>query len=343
MLSKSDATGFWRYVWNSENRLVAVYKNNKTVRYQYDALGRRVSRHGKGVGTTAKYTYDGQDVILDESSEGTVKYQNGLGIDNKLKITSNGISKYFLQDHLGSTIGLTDSNGNVVSSAGYDSFGNSTNSLGTRYQYTGREFDEFTGLYYYRARWYDANLGRFISEDPVGFAGGDINLFGYVKNNPANFSDPLGLFPEGLPSHEIQRRKEQCEAIRELLRREQAEGTGAASWLSSVTFGGDTSLQALNNRTNGNIPINGKEFDLDWYMDANAVTGEFSPILGPAAYAGGKLIWSGSNYIRGHEQTYPLPYQDPGEFEAVMALSRRNKYSDLFNQTWFEDYCPCEK
>lgn len=192
MLSKSDPTGFWRYVWDSENHLVAVYKNNKSVRYQYDALGRRVSRRGKGVGVTAKYTYDGQDVILDESSEGTVKYQNGLGIDNKLKITSNGISRYFLQDHLGSTVGLTDSSGNLTSSASYDSFGNSTNNLTTRYQYTGREYDEFTGLYYYRARWYDANLGRFISEDPVGFAGG-INWFSYVKNNPLNLNDPFGL------------------------------------------------------------------------------------------------------------------------------------------------------
>ena len=165
------------------------------MRYQYDALGRRVSRQGKSVGVTAKYTYDGLDVILDDGGEGIVKYQNGLGIDNKLKMVSNGNAKYFLQDHLGSTVSLTDSSGAVVSSANYDSFGNSTNNLTTRYQYTGREKDEFTGLMYYRARWYDANLGRFISEDPIGFAGGDANLFGYVKNNPQNFVDATGLYP----------------------------------------------------------------------------------------------------------------------------------------------------
>lgn len=120
------------------------------------------------------------------------KYQNGLGIDNKLKISLNGTAQYFLADHLGSTVSLTDASGNVSSSANYDSFGNSTNNLTTRYGYTGREYDNFTGLYFYRARWYDSNLGRFISEDPIGFGGGDVNLYGYVFNNPVMLTDPSG-------------------------------------------------------------------------------------------------------------------------------------------------------
>jgi len=103
-----------------------------------------------------------------------------------------GKVKYFLADHLGSTNGLADASGNVVSFVAYDSFGNASGNLATRYQYTGREFDNFTGLHYYRARWYDGNLGRFISEDPIGFAGGDINLYGYVWNNPIKLVDPQG-------------------------------------------------------------------------------------------------------------------------------------------------------
>ena len=97
-------------------------------------------------------------------------YQNAPGIDNKLKMENSGVSQYFLADHLGSTIGLTDSSGSLTDSTSYDSFGNAANSLSTRYQFTGREFDDTTGLYYYRARWYDAQIGRFISEDPIGFA-----------------------------------------------------------------------------------------------------------------------------------------------------------------------------
>lgn len=160
--------------------------------FHYDALGRRVSRHGKTLGST-KYTYDGLDVVMDDDfNNGIVKYRNGLGIDDKLKMVSSGNAKYFLQDHLGSTTGLADSSGAITSSASYDSFGNSTNNLTTRYRYTGREFDSFTGLYFYRARWYDASLGRLISEDPIGFQGGDINLFAYVGNNPLKFTDPTG-------------------------------------------------------------------------------------------------------------------------------------------------------
>jgi RHS repeat-associated protein len=104
---------------------------------------------------------------------------------------------YFVQDHLGSTNALTDATGNVVSSATYDSYGNTTGNIATRYQYTGREKDDATGLTYYRARWYSGELGRFISEDPIGFGGRDINLFGYVHNNSINRKDPLGLLDRG--------------------------------------------------------------------------------------------------------------------------------------------------
>ena len=106
-----------------------------------------------------------------------------------------GRSGHFLQDNHGSAVALTDASGSITSSASYDSFGNSTNNLTTRYQFTGREKDDFTGLYYYRARWYDEQLGRFISEDPIGLSGG-INEFAYIGNNPLSGTDSSGLTPE---------------------------------------------------------------------------------------------------------------------------------------------------
>jgi RHS repeat-associated protein len=155
-------------------------------------LGQRTERY-VGANST-KFTYDGDDVLLDVNFDGSfVKYVNGLGIDDKIRQTVNGQAQYFVQDHLGSTNALTDATGNVISSATYDSFGNATGNLATRYGYTGREKDADTGLYYYRARWYDSNLGRFISEDPIGFKGGDINIYNYAWNSPNNFTDPLGL------------------------------------------------------------------------------------------------------------------------------------------------------
>ena len=140
-----------------------------------------------------------QDVVKDINSDGsTVDYLNGLGIDNKLRLTDSRLAAtgplYFLQDHLGSTTGLTNSSGAVVAQISYDSFGNSTAGANlTRYNYTGRELDSDTGLYYYRARWYDPKVGRFISEDPIGFGGG-INQFAYVSNNPKNSKDPSGFY-----------------------------------------------------------------------------------------------------------------------------------------------------
>jgi RHS repeat-associated protein len=62
------------------------------------------------------------------------------------------------------------------------------------FQFTGRENDGLAGLYYYRARYYDSDLRRFISEDPIGTRGGP-NLYAYAANNPVSFSDPLGLQP----------------------------------------------------------------------------------------------------------------------------------------------------
>ena len=61
------------------------------------------------------------------------------------------------------------------------------------FSYTGREYDDESGLYFYRARYFDANTGRFLSEDPIRFRAGDQNFYRYVRNNPLNNNDPFGL------------------------------------------------------------------------------------------------------------------------------------------------------
>ncbi len=193
-IQKSEGSNFWRYTWDYENRLVEAATRKEKARYKYDALGRRVERNLRFSKERTRFTHDGLDVVMDNDAEiGIAKYQNGLGIDDKLKLTNTGGASYFLRDHLGSTVGLANSNAAVTSSNSYDSFGNSTGNLASRYQYTGREFDNFSGQHYYRARFYDSNLGRFTSEDPIGFKGGDINLYGYVWNDPMHYVDPMGL------------------------------------------------------------------------------------------------------------------------------------------------------
>ena len=196
LLTKTDSQRTTTFTWNEENRLTQVsLPGGLGVNYKYDGLGRRIQRT-TSAGSDERYVHDGRDVLLDLNADGSVAktYLNGPGIDNHLRQTSSttGVS-YYLTDHLGSTAGLTDTGGNVVEQQSYDSFGNSTGSSLTRYGYTGRELDPDTGLMYYRARWYDPQAGRFVSEDPIGFGGGDINLYGYVWQSPLNNSDPLGL------------------------------------------------------------------------------------------------------------------------------------------------------
>jgi RHS repeat-associated protein len=166
--------------------------SGQAVAYSYDAFGRRVGRNAGG--TTTGFLYDGADVVLDKASDGSsVDYLNGPGIDNKLRQTSAAGVLYFLADHLQSTVALSDGAGNVLERLQYDAFGAGAGSSRTRYDYAGRERDAASGLLYFRARWYDPQQGRFISEDPIGFASGGTNLFVYVGNEPVLLKDPSGL------------------------------------------------------------------------------------------------------------------------------------------------------
>ena len=192
-LTKTSQQGTTTYQWDARERLTQVTRpDGQTVNYSYDALGRRSTRTTAGVTTT--FLYDGADVVLDRTSNGgETDYLNATGVDEKLRQSSPATGPlYFLQDHLGSTTSLTDAGGNVVERQDYDPFGETQGSALTRYGYTGRERDDVTGLVYYRARWYDPQQGRFISEDPSGFDGG-LNKYVYADNEPINSIDPYGL------------------------------------------------------------------------------------------------------------------------------------------------------
>jgi RHS repeat-associated protein len=193
MTSKSDGSGTTQLQWDFENRLTTVVTPSAgSVTYKYDALGRRI-QSAPSTGASTNFTYDGDDVAQDKTSAGVItEYLNGPGIDNKIRQKTGTTLYYFAQDHLGSTTALTDSTGALVERETYDAYGNTSGSARTRYGFTGRERDSLTGLQYNRARWYDAQVGRFISEDPIAFRGGD-NWYAYVDNNPSTFIDPLGL------------------------------------------------------------------------------------------------------------------------------------------------------
>ena len=164
--SKTDALGTTNYQWDARGRLTQVHlADGQTVSYGYDALGRRASRTAGNA--TTSFLYDEADVVLDRASDNSqVAYLNGSAIDDKLRQTDTQTGPlYFLQDQLGSTTALTDSSGGVVERSQYETFGGGAGSSLTRFTYTGREKDNLTGLMYYRARWYDPQQARFLSEE----------------------------------------------------------------------------------------------------------------------------------------------------------------------------------
>ncbi|MGH7887625.1 MAG: RHS repeat-associated core domain-containing protein, partial [Candidatus Binatia bacterium] len=191
--SKTDTSGTVAYQWDARGRLTqATLPNSQVVSYGYDALGRRANRAANNVTTT--FQYDGADVVIDRESGGSAyDYLNGLDIDEKLRQSGGAFGTlYFLQDHLSSTAALANTSGVLVEQQQYEAFGANAGSVRTRYQYTGRERDEMTGLMYNRARWFDPSQGRFLSEDPIGLSDG-LNFYTYVENAPLGYTDPLGL------------------------------------------------------------------------------------------------------------------------------------------------------
>ena len=201
--SNGDTT---TYEYDSENRLIQVTTPTSILIYLYDGIGRRVAKTINGVVT--KYVYDEKDIILelDENEQIKASYTRTLEIDELISVdrdtTGDGTLEttyFYHRDGLGSITAMTDSSGAVAQTYVYDSFGNiksSTGSVENEYTYTSREWDAEAELYYYRARHYDANAGRFLQEDPIAFAGG-INFYAYVNNNPVNYIDPLGLLTWG--------------------------------------------------------------------------------------------------------------------------------------------------
>ena len=184
------------YVWDAENRLVSVSQGGTTLAsFAYNGSGIRKTKTVGGVTTT--YVLDGASVVEERpSTGGTIKHFQGPGIDNVLAtMDASGVTSYYVRDHLGSIRQRTDASGNALLTRDYDPWGNPLVGTGVAgWAFTGQEWEPGTGLQYSRTRYYSPGLGRFVSNDPLGYDGGH-NLYGYVGNNPTNHTDPLGLMP----------------------------------------------------------------------------------------------------------------------------------------------------
>jgi RHS repeat-associated protein len=189
------------YEWDVQNRLIRVIVPNEgEVRFRYRADGMRVEKQVVG-GLTTKYIYDGQTVIGEIRSDGTKRWYvvGAMGYVCRIDEGANGeilARDYFVYDGLGSCRALVSSNGVIVAKYDYDVYGSVRDQEGQRansFKYVaqiGHPTDEETGLIYMRARYYDPEVGRFVSEDSIG--DGD-NWYVYTEVNPVNQVDRTGL------------------------------------------------------------------------------------------------------------------------------------------------------
>jgi RHS repeat-associated protein len=197
LISKTKAGFTQTLSWNSMGQLTQVVTNGVTTTFGYDGFGRRVR---KTVGaTTTRYLWDGDDLVMELDAAGNPvrEYSHFPGVDQPFAVrrSSDGAIFYYSQERPGHVAGLINTADQVVNRYEYDPWGqplSMTEAVPQPLKYGGREYDGETGFYYLRARYYDPELGRFISEDPVGLAGG-INPFAYLASAPTLGRDPFGL------------------------------------------------------------------------------------------------------------------------------------------------------
>jgi RHS repeat-associated protein len=210
-------SGKQTFGYDSENRLISAAVNGGATAsnfYDYDALDRRVTKTVGGTalnagGITTQYLLDGDEEIAELISGAVaLRYIPGPSTDDRIAVTTgssttNPTLTYFHVNHEGSVMEMTDGPGNDGATGNcpigvncirlaYDEYGFSPSApAGVAYRYTGRYFDAETGLYFYRARYYGPQVGRFLQMDPVGYAS-DVNAYTYVSNDPLNQVDPAG-------------------------------------------------------------------------------------------------------------------------------------------------------
>ncbi|MCL7377079.1 RHS repeat-associated core domain-containing protein [Streptomyces sp. 35G-GA-8] len=191
---KSD--GKRTYDWNARGELTGLTgTGGLSGTFAYDPLGTRSARTLGG--TTSKFLTDGSNPLAEQSGSGeTTATVATSGLDEYLTRTESGRTQIYLTDALGTVVGLADQDGTIATRYAYDPYGQPTASgaaSSNPYTFTGRESDG-TGLLYYRNRYYDPETGRFISQDPIGYAGGT-NLYQYALSSPTTYTDPSGNNP----------------------------------------------------------------------------------------------------------------------------------------------------
>ena len=197
LLEAAGAEGTTVFSYNVFHQQTAVtMSDGKRLENQYDAEYLRAGMVENGTVTT--FSYHNGELLAESSPDGDTisRYIPGYGVAAGWNREYNGYHYYHL-DEQNSTAYITGSSGEIENQYGYDAFGvlqNSREELPNRILYTGQQYDQTSGQYYLRARFYNPVLGRFVQEDV--YRGDGLNLYAYCKNNPVVYYDPSGYKEE---------------------------------------------------------------------------------------------------------------------------------------------------
>jgi RHS repeat-associated protein len=203
--SRTGTPGTFNFTWTYWGELAQI-NGGASANYYYDYRGRRFQKTIGGVTTT--FLYDRSNLIRDVTGSTTTDYLFARGLDAPIAMSRAGEAYYFGVDALGSISVIANSAGSVQNNFLYDSWGvvrNTPTGFASPFGYTARETSD-ASQDYYRARYYQPSVGRFVSEDPL--AGQTASaamrvpaLYVYAFNNPLRFGDPLGLEGCALPDN----------------------------------------------------------------------------------------------------------------------------------------------
>jgi RHS repeat-associated protein len=195
--SKTSVGGTTNYNWDARNRLSSISRSDGIVtNFRYDPLNNLISHSvGDANGRVVReFVVDDLTNVVNESRNTGESFEilTGRVLDDHLTVTeTNGPSHFLLRDALDSTVATADANGAINQQFSYEPYGQRTLEGYFPFLFTGR-MPSTDGLYYHRARFYDPNAARFISEDPAGFRALETNLYRYASGNPVKFIDPTG-------------------------------------------------------------------------------------------------------------------------------------------------------
>jgi len=194
----TDVTTYYDYSSRGE-LLSETLPDGTVIEYVHDPLGRRIAKMVNG-SITEKYLWQGLTRLLavyDGSDNLIMRFKYA---DSRMPVamTKGGSTYYLTYDQVGSLRVVADTSGNVVKKISYDSFGNIIDDTDPSFEvpfgFAGGLHDRDTGLVRFGYRDYDPDIGRWTAKDPILFAGGDTDLYGYCLNDPVNFIDPDGQF-----------------------------------------------------------------------------------------------------------------------------------------------------